>query len=114
MTRNIIKDIEKDIAKQAKINPKRFWRYVNANTKTKEGVSLLLKPNSNDTTTNNQEKAEVLLDHFCSVFTEEPMGQIPQPRPHIFDTPLHSFEITKEMVENKFTKVTDIQISWPR
>ena len=105
MTRKLTKDIEKDIAKQAKTNPKKFWRYVNTNTKTKEGFSQLLKPNSNETTSTDEEKAEVFLNHFSNVFTKEPDGQIPQPKAQLYDSPLQSFHISKEMVEKQLLKL---------
>ena len=70
MTRQVRKNIEKDIAKQAKTNPKRFWNYVNSKTKTRQGISQLQMPDKKTMTENDSDKADVLLNHFSSVFTE--------------------------------------------
>ena len=34
-------NMEKDIAKNAKTNPKKFWQYVNSKRKTKSGIAEL-------------------------------------------------------------------------
>ena len=67
-----------DISKEAKENPKQFWSYVNNETKTKPGILNLQKSDDkDDITKSDKEKAEVLLNYFSSVFTEEPPGETP-------------------------------------
>ena len=80
LTRNITKEYERQIAKNAKQNPKAIWRYINSKSKTKENIGKLLKdptkPNL-ELAESDKEKAEILADYFSSVFTKEPEGPIP-------------------------------------
>ena len=69
---------EKGIASEAKDNPNFFWNYVNRKTKTKPGIPNLNKSDvKDDVTSNDQEKADILSDFFCSVFTQEDDTNIP-------------------------------------
>ena len=43
LTRNITKEYERRLARNAKENPKAIWRYINSTSKTKENISNLLK-----------------------------------------------------------------------
>ena len=61
---------EKNIASQAKDNPKKFWKYVNSKRKCREKVAALQKEDGT-MTTNNKEKADLLINFFSSVMTEE-------------------------------------------
>ena len=70
LTRQARKNIEKDIAKQAKKIQSSFG---NSKTKTKQGICQLHMPESNALTENDNDKAETLLKHFSSVFTHEPI-----------------------------------------
>ena len=93
---------EKNIASEAKTNPKKFWNYVNNKTKTKPGVPNLNKSeNKDDVTTNDQEKANVLLDFFSSVFTQEPNTEIPELPERNHTSKLESIEINEEIVNKK-------------
>ena len=105
MTRQVRRNIERDIAKQAKTNPKRFWSYVKSKTKTRQGISQLQIPNNNTMTENDTEKAEVLLSHFSSVFTKEPVGPIPGPKTQKYDVPLNTMHITEEQILKKLRKI---------
>ena len=71
--------MEKDIAKNAKENPKKFWKYANSKRKTRTGISELKYTHNGEITStkNDQEKANVLANFFTSVFTNEPQGEIP-------------------------------------
>ena len=71
--------MEKDIAKDVKRNPKRFWKYGNSKRKTKFGISELKYKLGNEvkTTKGDKEKAEVLAECFSSVFTIEQKEGIP-------------------------------------
>ena len=101
ITRKLKKDKEKQIAEEAKRNPKKFWRYIKSKLKTKPGISEL-QLNECDvkegTTKSDAEKAEVLSKFFCSVFTEEPDGEIPTMEMKT-NKKLEYFEIAKEIVE---------------
>ena len=72
--------MERDIAKESKTIPKKFWQYVNKKTKIKQGIPDLVyedEDGEDTSTTNDKEKAEVLADFFSSVFTEEDTSNIP-------------------------------------
>ena len=67
------------ICSQSTTNPKRFWKHVRENLKTKSGIFPLLgTPNDeNSIKFSDYDKAEILQNQFCSVFTEEPDGDLP-------------------------------------
>ena len=48
LTRQAKKDRERKIAQEVKTNPKKFWNYVAARTKTRQGISELKIPNTTD------------------------------------------------------------------
>ena len=73
-TRNIQRNEQINIADQCKRNPKKFWNYVNSKFKNKNKVGNLNFRNSNDTeevTSNDSQKAEILNAYFSSVFVKE-------------------------------------------
>lgn len=77
---------EGTICNESKDNPKRFWQHIRSNLKTKSGIHPLLK-SPKDTSSikfKDIDKAEILQEQFCSVFTKEPMDDIPEfaPRTH--------------------------------
>ena len=67
------------ICSQSTTNPKRFWKHVRENLKTKSGIFPLLgTPNDeNSIKFSDYDKAEILQNQFCSVFTEEPDEDLP-------------------------------------
>ena len=99
LTRNISREYEKGLARDAKENPKAIWKYINSKSKTKEGIGNLLKDPSNknsEIVETDKEKAEVLADYFSSMFTKEPPGTIPSLDNH--------YEPIKSMVEMELTE----------
>lgn len=70
---------ERNIALQAKTNPKAFWAYTRSQLKTKCGVAPLLRnPKDKESMEfNDTEKANILQRQFTSVFTREPEGDLP-------------------------------------
>ena len=70
------KFIEIQIAKDAKVNPKGFFKYVNSKIKPKEDISNL-KMQDGELTENDTQKAEVLNAFFHSVFTDEDKNDLP-------------------------------------
>ena len=72
ITRKAQKLFEKQIAKQVKSNPKKFWQYVGSKTKHKSSIPDLWMESDDETdvrdkktTKNDKEKAEVLNKFFC-------------------------------------------------
>ena len=79
MMRRSKRSFEKSIASDCKRNPKPFWKYVRSKLRTKSGISPLLRENDNPNSLrfDDKEKAEILQEQFCSVFTEEHDGELP-------------------------------------
>ena len=105
LTRKTLKDHEKQVAKNANINSKLFWKYVSSKTKLRASIPNLNMPSKadpNKMTTNDQEKAEVLGRFFSNVYTKEPDWT------WMFDNETKPFikeelnvKITKELIEIK-------------
>ena len=98
-TRQLRKQYELNIANQSMSNPKVFWRFARDRLKTKIGVApLLCNPDDPGTLRHSdEEKADILQSQFCSVFTREPEGEIPQLEPRIGER-LERLVITHEWV----------------
>ena len=71
LTRKITRQYEKNIATQAKTNPKKFWKYAQSKTKTHVNVSELYINEEKRLSSSDKEKAEILASYFASVFTVE-------------------------------------------
>ena len=73
------REYERTIWNQTKENPKRFWKHIRDNMKTKTGVYPLLESATDETSlkTEDKEKAKILQQQFCRVFTKEPEGELP-------------------------------------
>ena len=104
LTRRAKIEQEKNISRNAKDNPKKFWQYVKSKTKTKDNIPDLDIPGEDEgnskTTTNDFEKAETLLNYFSSVFTIEGEGEVPNFDP-VTEEVLEDLEIGEELVRKK-------------
>ena len=70
MTRNLCADLEHDLARNIKYNPKAFWKYSRTKLKAKSKLGDLLNSNG-ELTCDDTEKANILNSTFTSVFTRE-------------------------------------------
>jgi hypothetical protein len=77
------------------------WSYIKSKSKTREGIEDL-HTNPEDTnsekTEDNKEKANILYDYFANVFTNEPLGELPQITPIGIQNELKDLVINKDMV----------------
>ena len=110
LTKKIKKIKEKTIARNAKSNPKAFWKYALSKLKTRPAIPDIQIPSSNpddiNYTSNDDEKSDVFLQYFSSVFTEEPPGdELPHFDKRSFTKELDNIEITREMVLKKLQKI---------
>ena len=107
LTRSALLDIERDIAKSVKKDPKKFWAYVNRRTKTKSTIPDLEVQDGDRTyrADDNELKAEALGKFFASVFITEPPGDTPLlglgPQWHFRQ---HNV-VTKEKIRKKIKKM---------
>ena len=90
---------EREIALQAKSNPKAFWMHTRRYLKTKTGIAPLLdNPKDKESMKfDDDDKARILLKQFSSVFTQEQVGEIPRIESRT-ESSVSSLEITVQMV----------------
>ena len=103
---------EKSLAKEVKNNPKAFYSYAKSKMKTESTIPDLLNE-SNEKTQNDQEKAELLADHFTNMFTRENSNDLPTFTSKIVNNKLTSIKITTEMINEKLKKLNVSKSSGP-
>jgi len=74
--RKAVLNYEKKLAKEARNNPKAFYRYINSKTKSRCSNGTL-ETKQGELIEGNRHKAEALNKHFSSVFTREGLGELP-------------------------------------
>ena len=79
-----------------------MWKYVRSKLRTKTGVSPLLRniEDPNSLKFDDKDKAEILQDQFCSVFTKENGGEIPTMDKRT-DKKLASLRVAAELVRKE-------------
>ena len=93
---------EKSICDKSKEKPKVFWSHVRSKLKSTSGVSPLLE-NPDDKSSlkhDDHEKANILQKQFCSVFTDEPQGELPD-FPARTETKIDDLLVTEEMMKKR-------------
>ena len=95
---------EQRVALSCKANPKEFFSYVNSRKPVKNKIGPLR--DSGGTLRNTDvEMANILNDHFSSVFTEEVNGDIPEPVLVHEGLPLDHIECSNEEVLDRLEKL---------
>ncbi|XP_066935011.1 uncharacterized protein [Clytia hemisphaerica] len=89
------RNYEQNICNKAKSNPKVFWSHVRSKMKSASGVSSLLETPKDKSS---------LRHEFCSVFTNEPEGEVPD-FPSRTEEIIDDIVITKEMLSKKIKEL---------
>ena len=113
LTRKAVINKEKEIAKEVKKNPKKFWQYTQSKTKTRTGISDLLMDEQNGIeilTKNDTDKANTLSSFFSSVFTTDDCEHIPLIEDKQLTSEVNNIEINEEKVRKK-KKLSELNIS---
>ena len=97
--RKATRTFERNLAKEAKANPKAFWNYYRARTKSPENVPDLTDADGNKVS-DDSARANILNNFFCSVFTKEDMTNIPPVQPR-FPTSMSDITINRDTVLKK-------------
>ena len=97
---------EQRICENSKNKPKIFWSHVRSKMKSSSTVSSLLNEPTDKKSLKHEdnEKADILQRQFCSVFTKEPEGDLPD-FPKRTDTSISDIIITKEMVAKEIKRL---------
>jgi hypothetical protein len=102
LTRKARKAYEHNLSAEAKTNPKRIWQYINSKSKTKQGIGELCidpKDPKSEKTDDNEKKANILADFFSSVFTLEPVDEVPTLGSREITTEWSQIEIKEEEIK---------------
>eukprot|EP00794_Sanderia_malayensis_P002671 gene2671-3090_t len=102
--RTAVRDLEKNIANESKINPKAFYNYARSKFKTKSSIPDL-DIQGGGKTSGEKQKANVLNEFFSSVFTREDTSSIPDFPQHEIAEEMKSLKVTGEMVLKKLKKL---------
>ena len=98
------KRFEKNLAKNAKKNPKAFWSYLKSKTANRESVGPL--KNNGEFITDNEKQADILNVFFTSVFTEEDLVNMQTIEPiYTGESPLSSTQFSAGLVKEKIVKL---------
>ena len=88
-----------------KKDAKKVWQYIRSKLKTNNPIPDL-KTGTNEKTNSDEEKAEVLLKFFSSVFTIKEDGEIPKPT-HIDVEKMANIEIGIEEVKKRLKDLNE-------
>ena len=108
------KNNEKKIADMSKTDPKLFWKYVQEQTKTRQGIGIL-KGKDGKLYTDDKDRADILNDFFASVFTKEDDLNIP----HLDESSrsqgisISDLRVTPEEVEKKLKELNPAKAQGP-
>ena len=106
LTKQVQRDYDKNIAKEAKSNPKKFWKYVKSKTKARSNIPDLCideEDPEKGLATEDKDKADVLAVFYSSVFTREPSGPIPEPKQQETSAAIHTTIFSEARIKKKLT-----------
>ena len=92
---------ERAIAKEAKENPKAFYKYARSKLKVNATVGDLKKANGS-LAQNDKDKANTLNSFFASVFTKEDTSSIPDFQDRPFNTTLNKLDFTSKDIHKNY------------
>lgn len=110
--RKAARDHERNIAGNAKNNPKAVFSYAKKKMKTKTGIADLTKTGG-EIVSSSKEKADVLNEFFSSVFTKEDKSSIPDFKKVSYNEPLLDLTITPEQVLKKLKELNPNKATGP-
>ena len=93
-------EYEKNICLNVKDKPKVFWSYIKSKSKTRDKICDVMQEDRK-LTSNNKEKAEVLIKFSSSVFTRENTENVPEMPVRQFESILDNITISPEEVLKK-------------
>jgi len=108
-------NLERDIAKKSKTNPKLFHQFVRSKLKTKATIGPITD-SSGQEVSSDVDAAEIFNQYFASVFTREQDVDAPELANQFLGPevdPLGSVNITEEMVKEKIMKLDVNKASGP-
>ena len=108
LTRKAKKVMEKKIAKSVKENPKNFWSYAQSKLKSRAGIPELEKmtdDGSIEYAKEDDDKAEVFVKYFSSVFTSETDEDMPYFEERIYNEVLSNITINQSDILKKLKKI---------
>ncbi|CAC5384558.1 unnamed protein product [Mytilus coruscus] len=97
-------------------NLKAIWSYIKSKSKTREGIGdLHIDPEDvkSEKTEDNEQKAEIITDYFTSVFTNEPQGEIQEPKTIFIQNKIEELNIKKDKVLEHLQKIKTFKSTGP-
>jgi len=107
-TRKRTKQIQSDIAKSCKENPKKFWHYVNSKNKTSRSIGNITVTDSLGNfkiIENEMDKAEAFSDHFRKIFINEPDFDLADEIPQVSNPGMEMITFCEADIRKKLSKL---------
>ena len=112
MTRKQKGDFEEQLAREVKTNPKAFWGYVKRMGTAKHGTPDLVDDDGKTCST-DLEKANALNKQFTSVYTREPLDNLPNIARTVTTETMHDISINAEDIRKKIEALDSSKSAGP-